>query len=175
MTMNSRKRPLYERALVPLDGSAVAEAVIPFMLAIAGPLDMAVTLLSVVEPMRAVVADAGGPVIVDDIEARTAEAGEYLARVAIDLRSNGVKVSCEVRRGEAAATILAAARAVGADVIAMTTHGRTGFGRLLFGSVAEQVVRHADVPVLLMRQTEAQVTARRGVAQPEFDRPGRRN
>jgi nucleotide-binding universal stress UspA family protein len=45
-------------------------------------------------------------------------------------------------------------------VIAMSTHGRSGLGRLLFGSVAEQVLRHADVPVFLMRQTEAQVAAR---------------
>jgi nucleotide-binding universal stress UspA family protein len=44
-------------------------------------------------------------------------------------------------------------------VIAMSTHGRSGLGRLLFGSVAEQVLRQADVPVLLLRQTEAPVTA----------------
>jgi nucleotide-binding universal stress UspA family protein len=47
----------------------------------------------------------------------------------------------------------------------MTTHGRTGFGRLLFGSVAEAVLRQADVPVFLMRQTEAQIAAH-GVWQP---------
>jgi nucleotide-binding universal stress UspA family protein len=45
-------------------------------------------------------------------------------------------------------------------MIIMTTHGRTGLGRLLFGSVAEGVLRQADVPVFLMRQTEAQLAAR---------------
>ena len=63
-------------------------------------------------------------------------------------------------RGTADTAILDAGIAFGADVIAMGTHGRSGLGRLLFGSVAEQVLRHAGVPVLLVRQTEAQVAAR---------------
>lgn len=56
--------------------------------------------------------------------------------------------------------ILEIAKSSGADLIAMSTHGRSGLGRLLFGSVAEQVLRHADVPVFLMRQTEARIAAR---------------
>ena len=63
----------------------------------------------------------------------------------------------EVRRGEAAEEILKAAREAKADVIAMTTHGRTGLGRLLFGSVAETVLRESELPVLLMRWSEADV------------------
>ena len=55
--------------------------------------------------------------------------------------------------------LVAAAREPGADLIAMTTHGRSGFGRLLFGSVAEAVLRQAKIPVLLMRLTERQVSA----------------
>jgi nucleotide-binding universal stress UspA family protein len=51
--------------------------------------------------------------------------------------------------------VLAAAAAARADLIAMTTHGRTGVGRLLFGSVAEAVLRRADVPVFLMRLAAA--------------------
>jgi nucleotide-binding universal stress UspA family protein len=66
----------------------------------------------------------------------------------------------QVRFGEAVAEILAGAREVGADLIAMTTHGRGGLGRLLFGSVAEAVLRQAETPVFLMRQTKAQVAAR---------------
>ena len=55
--------------------------------------------------------------------------------------------------------LVAAARETGADLIAMTTHGRSGFGRLLFGSVAEAVLRQAEIPVLMMRLTERQVSA----------------
>ncbi len=149
---------MYKRALVPLDGSPVAEAIIPFILEIAGPLDMAVRLLRVVEPIPSVVVE--GPMIVDDPVARERDAEEYLAPIAAELRGRGVDAGWEVRRGAAPAAILAAAKAFGADLIAMSTHGRSGLRRLLFGSVAEQVLRHADVPVFLMRQTEAQIAAR---------------
>jgi nucleotide-binding universal stress UspA family protein len=152
---------VYKRALVPLDGSPVAEAIIPFILEIAGPLDMAVRLVRVVEPIAAVVAPRPtASAIVDDPRARERDAEEYLAPLAAELRGRGVAAEWEVRHGTAATAILAAATSFGADLIAMSTHGRSGLGRLLFGSVAEQVLRQADVPVFLMRQTEAQVAAR---------------
>jgi nucleotide-binding universal stress UspA family protein len=66
-----------------------------------------------------------------------------------------VDVSCAIRSGRPDEEIVAAARDAGADLIAMSTHGRSGLGRLLFGSVAEQVLRHADVPVLMIRHTAA--------------------
>ena len=66
-----------------------------------------------------------------------------------------------MRSGAPAQEIVAAAREAGADLIAMSTHGRGGLGRLIFGSVAEAVLREAEIPVLLMRTTEAEV-ARRG-------------
>jgi len=151
---------VYERALVPLDGSPVAEAIVPFILEIAGPLDMAVRLLRVVEPIPPMVAEGASPVFVDDPVARTRDAQEYLAQIAAELQRRGVDATWEVCRGTAATAILDAGKAFGADVIAMGTHGRSGLGRLLFGSVAEQVLRHGSVPVLLIRQTEAQVAAR---------------
>jgi nucleotide-binding universal stress UspA family protein len=151
---------MYKRALVPLDGSPVAEAIIPFILEIAGPLDMTVRLLRVIEPIPPMVVEGAAPVFVDDPAARARDAQEYLAPIAAELRGRGVDATFEVRRGTALPSILAAAKSFGADLIAMSTHGRSGLGRLLFGSVAEQVLRHADVPVFLMRQTEALVAAR---------------
>jgi nucleotide-binding universal stress UspA family protein len=70
-----------------------------------------------------------------------------------------VRVTTDARYGEPVAEIVASAREAGADLIAMTTHGRSGFGRLLFGSVAEAVLRQAEIPVLMMRLTERQVSA----------------
>jgi len=151
---------VYRRVLVPLDGSPVAEAIVPFILQIAGPLDIAVRLLAAVEPIQPTMAEDPGFVMTQDLDARTRSAEEYLAPIAAALRGRGIDTEWEVRRGSAAAAILAAAKAWGADLIAMSTHGRGGFGRLLFGSVAEHVLRHADVPVFLMRQTEAQLAAR---------------
>jgi len=151
---------VYRRVTVPLDGSMVAEGIIPLMLEIAGPLDMEVVLLRVLVPIPPSVIEGSRHIEVEDVEKRRAEAEEYLAPIAAELRTKGVRVRTLVRRGEPASEIIAGAREAGSDLIAMTTHGRSGFGRLLFGSVAEAVLRHSEVPVFLMRQTAAQVTAR---------------
>lgn len=147
-------------ALVPLDGSSVAESIIPFIVDIAGPLDMEVVLLRVVEPIAPVVVEASRHVEIEDIEARRADAEEYVAPIAVELRNKAVRVQSRVRRGNPADEIVAAARETGADLIAMSTHGRGGLGRLVFGSVAQAVLRHVETPVLLMRATEAQVAKR---------------
>ena len=151
---------MYKRALVPLDGSIVAEGIIPFVLEIAGPLDMEVVLLRVLLPIPPSVIEGTRHMEVENVEKRRREAEQYLAPIAAELRAKGVRVTTMVRRGEPAEEILAGARAAGADLIAMTTHGRSGLGRLLFGSVAEAVLRRSDIPVFLMRQTETQVAAR---------------
>jgi nucleotide-binding universal stress UspA family protein len=150
---------VYKRALVPLDGSIVAERIVPFILEIAGPLALDVALLRVVVPMPPAVVDAG-PVVIGNIQELRAEAEAYLVPFATELRANGVRATTKVRCGEPVAEILAATTEAEADLIIMTTHGRSGFGRLLFGSVTEAVLRRADVPVFLMRQTAAQVAAR---------------
>jgi nucleotide-binding universal stress UspA family protein len=151
---------MYRRALVPLDGSMIAEAIVPFILEIAGPLDMEVALLRVILPTPPVMVEGGGVMVVDDVEQLRARAEEYLASVATGLRARGVRATMQVRFGNAVGEILAGAREAEADLIAMTTHGRGGLGRLLFGSVAEAVLRQAEIPVFLMRQTQAQVAAR---------------
>lgn len=151
---------MYRRALIPLDGSAVAESIVPFILEIAGPLDMEVVLVRVNRPIPPEVIEGSRHVIVEDAEASRVDAEEYLAPMAVELRRKGVRVRTQVRRGQPAEEIVQAAREIDADLIAMTTHGRSGLGRLLFGSVAEAVLRESRLPVFLMRVTEAQVTAR---------------
>ena len=150
---------MYKRALIPLDGSMVAESILPFILEVAGPLDMEVALLRVLVPVPPMTVE-GTQVVIEDAGRLRAEAEEYLASIAAELRAKGVRVTTAVRRGEPVAEILAGAREADADLIAMTTHGRSGLSRLLFGSVAAAVLSHAEVPVFLMRQTAAQVAAR---------------
>lgn len=89
----------------------------------------------------------------EDLEVQRQEAEAYLAGLSLTLEARGLRVKTCVRGGDAAPEILAAAREEAVDLIAMTTHGRTGPARLLLGSVAETVLRHADVPVFLLRQT----------------------
>ena len=151
---------MYKRALVPLDGSPLAETIIPFILEIAGPLDMEVVLLRVVQPIPPVVIEGSRHVEVEDVEARRIDATEYLAPLAAELEQKGVRVRTQVRRGVPAPEIVAAAREGGADLIAMSTHGRGGLGRILFGSVAAAVLHEAKIPVFLMRATETQLAKR---------------
>jgi len=146
---------MYKRALVPLDGSPLAEAIIPFLTEIAGPLDMSIVLLRVLEPVPAGIVGGVGGVLVTVDEVRTREAKEYLESIAAGVRARGIDVSSQVRSGRPDLQIVEAARDTSADLIAMSTHGRSGLGRLLFGAVAEQVLRHADVPVFMMRQSTA--------------------
>jgi nucleotide-binding universal stress UspA family protein len=142
----------HKRVLVPLDGSTPSESVLRFLMEIAGPLDMTVVLLHVLEPIQPAVLEATPHVVLDDLETRRREAEEYLAPIAAALRAQGVDTSWAIRHGRPADEILAAAAECGAHLIAMATHGRTGLGRLLFGSVAEAVLRHAPVPVFLIRE-----------------------
>lgn len=151
---------MYKRAVVPLDGSAVAETILPFILEIAGPLDMEVVLLRVVQPLPPIVVEGSRPVVAEAVEAQQLDAEEYLAALAAELRNKGVRAETRVRRGVPTDEILVGARESKADLIAMTTHGRSGLGRLLFGSVAEDVLRHSDIPVFLLRCTEAEVARR---------------
>ena len=142
-----------KRVLVPLEGSQLAESIVPLLLQIAGPLAMAIVLLRVLEPLTPVMTD-GVPIVIDDFEARRRHAEEYLTPIAIGLRTRGIDVHSEIRAGRPDEQILAAGRELGVDLIAMSTHGRGGLGRLLFGSVAEHVLRHAEVPVFLVRQKQ---------------------
>lgn len=151
---------MYKRVVVPLDGSPLAEGVLPFIVDIAGPLDLEVHLVRVVQPQPPEVIEGSRHVIFEDVEARMNEAAEYLRGVVVELATKGVRASHEARRGDPISEIVAAARETDADLIAMTTHGRSGLGRLLFGSVAEAVLRQAEIPVFLMRLTKEQMLAR---------------
>ena len=164
MNTTQRTEPGFRRALIPLDGSLVAEAILPAFLPLAHPLGMEVALLRVVVPTVK-------PVTVDDvaveppgaapsIDRMLEEADAYLRAVAATPAFEGLKVVTTVRSGEAPHEIIASAREIGADVIAMTTHGRTGLKRLLFGSVAEAVLRMADIPVFMLRAAYLEAAVR---------------
>jgi nucleotide-binding universal stress UspA family protein len=151
---------MYNRVLVPVDGSDVAAAVLPFILGIAGPLDFEVMLLRVSQPVSPIALETARYIEVEDEEALRVEIEAYLRGLAATLEARGVRVKTLVRRGDPVTEILTAAREERADLIAMTTHGRTGPARVLLGSVAESVLRHADVPVFMLRQTEKEAARR---------------
>lgn len=133
-------------------------------LPLAYPLGMEVALIRVVVPTVEPVGVEEVPV---DLASTTPSIERLLEEADADLRAvaatplfEGLKVLTTVRSGEAPQEIIASAREIGADVIAMTTHGPTGLKRRLFGSVAEAVVRRADVLVFMLRAAHLEGAAR---------------
>ena len=148
----------FRRALVTLDGSMVAEAILPAFLRVAYPLGLDIVLIRVVPTVPVAAEDPGHAQ--DSAERMKAEAEAYLRAVAATLSLDGLRVDTVVRTGEAPQEIIAGAQEVHADLIAMTTHGRTGLRRLLFGSVAEAVLRAAPVPVFIVRASPTEMATR---------------
>ena len=143
-----------KRVVVPLDGSPLAEAIVPFLLEIGWPLTMDLVLVRIVPAPLQVNGQAPD---LSDAAAPQVDAEAYLARIATGLRARGVETATEVRDGSPVDEILAVARERGADLIAMTTHGRSRQAGTVVGSVAEAVVRRASIPVFLLRITEAEL------------------
>jgi nucleotide-binding universal stress UspA family protein len=143
---------MYERILIPLDGSEPAETILPFAEQIARPCDAEVVLLRVVEPLSPVAGLGTGPInAADALFLRQLEAKKYLAELARRLEASGLRVRPRVGLGEPITEILETARAERADLIAMATHARSGLPGAVFGSIAKQVLRGASVPVLTIR------------------------
>ena len=140
-----------KRILVPLDQSPEAEAVIPVVAATARDSGGTVRLLCVKPVPENRVNEEGRVVAYADQEMARLEAEglDYLRTVETQLGMAGVE--CVVRFGDPVAEILKEAEAFGADLIAVTTGGRSALGRAILGSVAEQVVRKAEPSVMLMR------------------------
>jgi nucleotide-binding universal stress UspA family protein len=146
---------MVRRILVPVDGSPLGEAALPVAQALAGPLGAELILLRVVEPVTAVEAIAtAGVVAPDAFFLRELDAKEYLHGICDRVLRNGLRARSELRKGQPAEEILAAAAETQADLIAMSSHGRSGLGRVLFGSVAHAVLARAPVPVLVVRATQ---------------------
>ena len=141
------------RLLVPLSGDEASEAILPVAERFAGPADLELHLLEVVEPLPASVEYVPG----EELWAfRRTEAERYLEKVAERLVAKGLRVTWSVRAGRAPEAIISAAKETGADLIAMATHGWGPLGRLVFGSIADEVLRASSVPVLLLRVNESE-------------------
>ncbi|MBF8299207.1 MAG: UspA domain protein [Dehalococcoidia bacterium] len=138
--------------VLPLDGSDLAEAAIPAAVALAKGLKLPISLQQVVPPYGALYAglepQSYDPRIDKEIEDA---AGAYLKSMVEKLRGMGVMATAEVSRGDAAGEIIDFAERFPDSMIVMSTHGRSGVGRWVLGSVAGRVVRAASVPVLLLR------------------------
>lgn len=144
---------MFQHVLVPLDGSDVSENALPPALAIAAAFGSRLTLLRVVLVPYVVGGhgnDLTEPYVVF-LENRYREAEAYIGEMVTSLQTKKRPVRGLVLQGESVANVLLEAVDMFAvDAIVMGTHGRSGLTRWLLGSVADKVLRHATVPVLLI-------------------------
>ena len=142
---------MYKKILVPLDGSKVAEGVLPHAKSLAYSEGAELILLTVATnpAMDIIFSDPG--IAEAAIQEQQDKSKEYISKVEEGLKADGFRVSILMRIGSVAETILGVSDELGVDLIAMSTHGRTGAARWLLGSIAERVVHNSNIPVLLIR------------------------
>ncbi len=167
------------KVLVTLDGSDFSRSIFEVVESYLRPEDVALVLMQVIAPQ---LLTSDNPAYASALEetvwtgvysARTQRMEQQLAisaqeretyRVAVHdeleliargLRQHGYEVTTEVQFGDAAERIIEYVQAHEIDLVAMTTHGRTGLGRLLLGSVATEVLHQLHVPILLLRAAHA--------------------
>jgi nucleotide-binding universal stress UspA family protein len=140
---------------VPLDGSALAERILPHVVPLAKIMQLETDLVRVYStPLGAY--PIGDATYLDTLsrhrDAIRREAESYLEEKTEELRAQGVdRVMATAIQGDAAGEIIDLARKTPDNLIAMSTHGRSGLGRWVLGSIAEKVIQHSHDPVLLVR------------------------
>lgn len=149
--------PAIGRILVPLDGSPLSESVLPVVEGMARAFGSTLVLFHAVTPIAAYPGLETAQIPVGDVlEGLQAQAERFLGGVSQRLESSGFRVERMVSIGFAVDEIVGAARDARADLIALATHGRSGLGRWIMGSVASAVVRRADLPCLVIRPEEVE-------------------
>jgi nucleotide-binding universal stress UspA family protein len=142
---------MYQKILVPLDGSNYSESIMQIARGLisgwGGTPDL--ILFMVVEPFRNQPFRSG-----DDWNEKMKKEAEkvannYLEQLAEKLNADGIKARAVVEYGDPAQAIMDYVKKNGVDLIVMSTHGRSGLARMVFGSVADRIIHHSLVPVLI--------------------------
>ena len=154
---------MYEKILVPLDGSLVGESALPYVEDLVSKLspevEAEVILLQVLSAERSRTVGGGEGASISAIaytekqmEESKKKALDYLNKTGEDLRGKGVTVTAKVAIGDASEEIVKAAEEIDANLIAMSTHGRSGLSRWAFGSVTDKVLRREGrIPIAMIR------------------------
>jgi nucleotide-binding universal stress UspA family protein len=167
-----RSEDMYKKILVPLDGSKLAECALPHAEELAKSCDAAeIILVSVTERVQGYKAVEGSTepfvlsgggfgsslrpppqrIVPEAFGKKEKQADRYLSKIAGKLESKGVRVHTEVLFWPPAEAIASYAAQNGADIVVMSSHGRSGVSRWAYGSVADKVLRASCVPVLMVR------------------------
>jgi nucleotide-binding universal stress UspA family protein len=149
---------MFEKILVCLDGSRLAEQILPYATEQAIRFKSKVVLLQAFIIPSAIAAAgaqaapaASTDIIQEEANKLEAEAKVYLEEIAKPLREKGLDVECVTLQGTAGEVIIDYAHNEAVDLIALATHGHSGLGRVIFGSVADHVLRESGLPILLIK------------------------
>jgi len=153
---------MFERILVCLDGSRLAEQILPYATEEALRFNSKVTLLQVISmifsPSVASVPGVPtetGDIIEEELHRQEAETKAYLDSVAQPLLEKGIDVECVILQPSPSGdAIVNYAQDNSIDLICIATHGHSGLGRVVFGSVADQVLRESGLPILVIKPKE---------------------
>jgi len=161
---------MYQRILVPVDGSPTSKAGLAEAIKLAKLIGARLRLLHVVDEMPYVMSIQGQAAISADVFSLLKEAGKkVLERARTQVEQQDIPVDTvllEILSGRLCDKVAEQAREWSAELIVLGTHGRRGVGRMFLGSDAEQIVRTATVPVLLIRTTEAELAQTKAAGTP---------
>ena len=150
---------MFKKMLVCLDGSNFSEQILQYVLEEAAGTTREIVLLRVI-PVPHSIATTGPGVISsvppvppspEQLAEEETKVKEYLDSKAKSLKERGIKVECVAITGNPGETIVNYANNNRVDLIAIATHGRSGIRRMIFGSVAEYVIKNSKVPILLIK------------------------
>ena len=157
---------MYKKIMIPLDGSDLAECVLPHVDGfVTGLQAETVIFVTVIEPTPAHYSGMGSDIdprifkimqnhIKEVDEERTSHAAGYLKQVISQVKQDGIKFKAEVLVGQVADRLIDYADANKIDLVLIATHGRSGISRWVRGSVADKVLRSSHAPVLMVRADE---------------------
>jgi nucleotide-binding universal stress UspA family protein len=148
---------MFGKILVCLDGSSLSEQIVPYATEVARRFGSRVVLLQVLQiPSSLAAASAQGAenVIEEELRRLSYEAHQYLEGIAVQMKDKGVPAEVSVIEGTPGDAIVEYASQSGIELIVVATHGRKNIGRLVFGSVADHVMRHTFIPVLSVKPEE---------------------
>jgi nucleotide-binding universal stress UspA family protein len=147
---------MYQKVLVPLDGSELAECALPHVKKMAKEAFIKeISLLTVVDIHPSALLEGADTTVI--YKAQMSNSREYMNKVQAQFRTEGIEVQIEILQGPAAQVISDYANEKKVELVVIATHGYSGVKRLMFGSVALRVMHDSHVPVLLIRPDSCQV------------------
>lgn len=145
---------MFEKILVCLDGSELAEQILPYITEQAKKFKSKVILIQAIAKPSSVISGTGpvtGPALQDQIDAEDSKATKYLSRIATKLQEEEIAAEYTTVKGAPGQEIVGYARENEINLIAIATHGHSGIKRAILGSIADYVIRESHLPMLVIK------------------------